>query len=463
VKVLIGRTGIFTALMILLGAAVVSPQETHRRLDSAVKFDEYGQIGGCDHSARLDNLAIELQNNPHLEAYLVYYGPKSASEITLGIIKDYLVNSRGIDEEREKTIYAGPNEDPHEPRIQLWLAPQGAPPPELARYENKVETFNGLFTEQEGWDGIYDEDGGTGPPIPGVSLPTFIDMLEARKDTVAYIVAFTGTESAPGAWRRVAQRESENLQSKGVTSGRIRIIYGGSDKESKQTKVQFWILPENEPPPVADAGPELAPATTKQIGTYNDYELGDESGERWAFQVLLDALHTSEELRACIIVRLEEAASDDSEEAAGETPPVTNAASTAEEIPEPQRADLLKLIDKWKSELTDKNKIRDDRLIVLFTKAREFGGNTVETWIVPPGALLPDPNAEPEEESSEETGDETAKESDSIAATADKDALAPEVTKADKAIADKPQPDKVQPDKPLPAKNSARPLLLPDP
>ncbi len=154
-------------------------------------FDEYGRIGGCDHSARLDNLAIQLQNDSNLEGYLVYYGPESASEITLDIIKDYLINSRGVDEQRWKTIYAGLNNDLTEPRIQLWLAPRGAPPPELVKYESKVETFSGLFVEREGWDGIYLGEGeGTGPPVPDVSVPTFIDMLKARKDAVAYIVAF---------------------------------------------------------------------------------------------------------------------------------------------------------------------------------------------------------------------------------------------------------------------------------
>jgi hypothetical protein len=405
VKVFFRLAGFAFGFALLLCSASVSAQTPTKRIEATVMFDEYGTIGGCDHSARLDNLAIAVQHDPNLESYVVYYGPESASELTLGIISDYLVNSRGIAEDRFKTVYAGPNSDPREPRIQLWLAPQGAPAPELVRYENKAETFNGMFEEHQGWDEIYLEggEGGTGPPVPGVSLATFVDMLKNRKDTLAYIVAFSGTEAAPGAWRRVAQEESEHIQSKGVAADRLRTIYGGSDKKSKETKIQLWILPENAPSPVADAGPEPPPNKTILIGSKGDYELGNERIERWAFEVLLGAFRASKELRVCIIVRQQQAEEAEQPEEANEaTPPVADLTTAPDEVPEPQPADLLKLIDNWKTELAVKYKISEDRLVVLFAPAREFEGNVIETWIVPPGGLLPDPGAEPAEETSDE-------------------------------------------------------------
>ena len=42
-----------------------------------------------------------------------------------------------------------------------------------------------------------------------------------------------------------------------------------------------------------------------------------------------------------------------------------------DEVVEPERADLLKLVEKWKSELADKHKIAPDRFIVLFATPRE--------------------------------------------------------------------------------------------
>ncbi len=214
---------------------------------------------------------------------------------------------------------------------------------------------------------------------------------------------------------------------------------------------------------MADAGRELSPKKTIRIGTFGDYELADERAERFAFKVLLDGLHTSEELRSCIIVRLaKEVVADEAGEAREEAPLVTDATVTPDEPSDPQPADLLKLIDKWKSELTDKFKIRDDRVIVLFAAAREDEGNSLETWIVPSGALLPDPDAELAEESSEESSVE--------AEPVEAERLEPkpveakpvepepvkegafggvhlEEGKADKVRPDKPQPDKAQPTK----------------
>lgn len=411
-KILVRLASFAVGLSLFLCSTGLRAQVLPKAPDKATMWDEYGLIGGCDHSARLDNVAIMVQNNPRLEGYLVYYGPESASEPTFGQIKNYLVNSRGLSEERWKTIYAGPNSDPREPRIQLWLAPQGAPPPELVKYESKVETFNGLFVEQKRWESIYFGEGElTGPPVPGVAVPTFIDMLKQQKGTLAYLVTFSGTESAPGSWRRVARQESEELQANGITSDRIKTIYGGIDKKSNETRVQFWILPENEPPPVADAGPELAPTNTRQIGTFGDYELGDERGERLAFNVLLDGLRLSDDLRVCIIVRLEQKATDEGVDEAEETEVeteleaaqqeealVTDVTAMPGEITEPAPADVLKLVDKWKFELSDKYKIRHDRIIVLFSKAREHEGNSLEAWMVPRGGHLPDPEAEPVEE-----------------------------------------------------------------
>ena len=419
---------------LLLCAAGVSAQETPKPIDAPVMFDEYGRIGGCDHSARLDNLAVSLQNDPNLQSYLVYYGPESVSKHTLGIITDYLVNTRGLAEDRVKTIYAGPNSDPSEPRIQLWLAPPGAPVPELTRYEDNLDSLSGLFDEYRAWDGVYsdgDEVGElTGPPIPAVASATFAYMLNTRKDTVAYLVAFTGTHAAPGAWRRLAQREAERLQSNGVAADRVRIIYGGVDKGSEETKIQRWILPADAPPPMVDAGPEPPPATTIEVGTYGDYGyggLGDAAFERGAFKIVLGALRENRDVRVCIIVRVQQAEESpdladlaEPEEAAREEAPATEGEIGGEEdVPESQPADLIQLVEKWRTELTIKHNIPQERLVVLFAPIREGAGNSLETWIVPPGALLPDSNAESTEETTEEAAEE-AKPAEPVGTESDK-------------------------------------------
>lgn len=430
-KVLLARTLFQIGLALILCSAVVYSQTATKRLEKATKFDEYGSIGGCDHSARLDNLAITLQEDPTIEGHIVYYGHELAGQHTLEAIKDYLVNSRGISEDRFHVTYGGANDDLREPRVQLWLAPNGIGP-ELTRYENKFETFTGLFEDGERSDNIDwgEADGGTGPPVYGGSILSFVDMLNKRKETVAFIVAFNGADAAPGAWRRVAQLESERLQSSGIAGERIKTLYGGSRKE---TSIQLWILPTTEPPPVKNVDAEPLPDKTIQIGSFGDNQLGEERSERWALEGLLDVLRSSKDLRACIIVKLEKEVA--AEELDQEQPPQIDL-DAMPETPGPKPADLLKLVEKWKSELVERHKVSHDRIVVLFTRAKEYEGNTLETWIVPSGASLPDPDAEPAEE--------TVQDPQLVQAVTEKDGIQSEVINPDKFRSNDPQPDKAQ-------------------
>jgi len=91
------------------------------------KFDEYGNIRFNDEKARLDNFAIQLQNEPTSQGYIIGYGSCDAEGLTrANRAKDYLVNTRGIDASRLVTVDAGCLP---ELQVQLWLVPQGATPP----------------------------------------------------------------------------------------------------------------------------------------------------------------------------------------------------------------------------------------------------------------------------------------------------------------------------------------------
>ncbi|MFN2513153.1 MAG: hypothetical protein ABR568_17235 [Pyrinomonadaceae bacterium] len=94
------------------------------------KFDEFGQLARNDEKARLDNYAIEMQNDPSSTAYVVVYpgrrGQSGQVQNQKTRIVDYLVNSRGFNAGRIVTI-VGPPRD--EMIVELWTCPQGAPPP----------------------------------------------------------------------------------------------------------------------------------------------------------------------------------------------------------------------------------------------------------------------------------------------------------------------------------------------
>lgn len=94
------------------------------------RFDEYPDIARNDEKARLDNFAIELQNDPTATGYILIYperrGRSTAVQARSKGITDYLVNSRGIDARRIVTL-VGPPRD--QLVVELWLAPQGAGAP----------------------------------------------------------------------------------------------------------------------------------------------------------------------------------------------------------------------------------------------------------------------------------------------------------------------------------------------
>ncbi len=94
------------------------------------KFDECVNCRFNDEKARLDNFAIELQNDPTSTAYVIVYPgqrgrPGDVQQRTTRI-QDYLVNSRGLDRRRVATIIGRPRD---EIMVELWICPQGAKAP----------------------------------------------------------------------------------------------------------------------------------------------------------------------------------------------------------------------------------------------------------------------------------------------------------------------------------------------
>ena len=92
-----------------------------------VKFDEYGNIKFNDEKARLDNYAIQLQNQPGSTGVIIAYGSCAGeAQARADRAKDYLVNTRGIEASRITTVDGGCRSDL---TVQLWIVPQGATAP----------------------------------------------------------------------------------------------------------------------------------------------------------------------------------------------------------------------------------------------------------------------------------------------------------------------------------------------
>lgn len=324
-------------------------------------------------------------------------GPGSGKQV-LEMIKDYLVNSRGIDPDRLETIYGGRNSNFHQSQTELWVVPQGAHLPKPVKHETNIETFQGLFDDSEGFDdfGIeYLED--MGPGIGDSTNASFADMLHQQKNAVPYIVVYSGEALTPGAWRRLGQKEIDFFKAFNVEPSRFKLIFGGHQKE---TRIQYWILPNSAPPPVADAGSEKPLDRTIKAGDFNVYNFYDENSQKEVFSRLADVLTLDKTVRAFLVVRLEQP--EPEEETEPQTQPVSVQSSqpavtpTEPVEPEPPLPDLTKLVEKWRDDLATTHKIGPDRFIIVFTT--EDSSGRLSLWFVPKGAPLPNPKEEEEKE-----------------------------------------------------------------
>lgn len=361
------------------------PAPTPERERVAQKIDEFGLVGGCDHGARLDNFAIELQSVPDAVGYIIVYGVEGETSGTAGyrlrFVKEYLVNVRDIADERIKTIYGGPYRKKDESFSELWVVPPGAEPPEPVKFKNDAATFKGRFYESEAWDGdIVEYDPGTGPPVGDTTVAGFAEVLRLQPSLAAYVVAYDGKEAAFGAWRRVGERDAEHLHERyGIEASRVKVLFGGYKKE---TTVELWALPKDATPPLKGDKKERRPEKAQSFGDFSQYDLKYEENERRVFKELAAILKADDMLSVCIVV----------------WPNVPSNGNVNPEVTpdpkEPPDVDLARLAETWKARLSKEYGIGEHRVTLMVMPSSDEGrSDELETWVVPPGAPLPDPSA----------------------------------------------------------------------
>jgi hypothetical protein len=94
------------------------------------KFDEIGEVRRDDEKARLDVFAIELQNSPGAQGYVIAYGGRDkrfgTGQQRAERARDYVVHTRGIDASRIVILDGGTHGTGS---TELWIVPAGATPP----------------------------------------------------------------------------------------------------------------------------------------------------------------------------------------------------------------------------------------------------------------------------------------------------------------------------------------------
>jgi hypothetical protein len=402
-------------LTILWAAAALAQEAEPHPGGAARKVSEYvNQFNTCNAGAHLDNFAIELQKEAGAEGHIVAYAPGGENGAygrrLLNVAKNYLVNQRGLEEGRIKTVYGGRYKDLRDAVTELWLVPSGAAPPPVIEHANELDAFTGKFADYVGWDSYIEGDAESWSSSREVALNGLADMLEKRPNTMAFIVAYNHPDSPVGTWRRVARDDLDVLKARGVEPGRVKLIHGGeaADAEgrgSETARIQLWLLPKDAAPPVKEAKKEGRPESAQRLARIPVYSLEDAQTRRRALEGLTELLREDADLRAFLIVRLPSA---DSETALPGEPPGVDVAEVAE---------------GWKKELQANHKVSGSRVVIVSVPPREWAAGEVEMWVAPPGMAPPDPYAEDAEAEGEQTrGDdrEGAKENGSDSSDPDR-------------------------------------------
>ena len=263
------RLAIVFILIFGIFPGVVRPQK-----QTAVKFDEFGDVQWSDLIARLDNFTIQLMNQPDVTGFIVVYRTRrdlpGLSHALAIRAKEYLIMTRGLAKARISTVDGGTAEHLTQ---ELWIVPPGAAP--AARDDARI---GDLFDPEWAWK--FYEHGFLPwhdqkrfgvkryPEIGAEELEAYANEVRKKPNRIASIVVYAQYDPRrPFAdWagnyepireraldpRNTARREL-NLRKEiltreyGLPAPRIKLVDGGY---RKRRAIEYWIVPAGEPLPI---------------------------------------------------------------------------------------------------------------------------------------------------------------------------------------------------------------------
>ena len=266
------------------------------------KIDDYGKVGHCDETARLDNFAIHLQNEAGSKGYLLVYLGKGDlpawKRAILERAESYLVTTRGLDPARLKVVNAGYRE---ERTTELWIVAGNDPAPEPT---NTVEVKHD-WTKAYQWDEKHFDVSYTYDSPEGASEeseeggPATAEPAEPEGDDTAPADGDTPAGAAAGGETAEAEPDPEEEWRKEVEKYEITIEWRGPSEEEAETHEASAPVPE----PVLATAAQGAPAGQ---GDGEEAAAGPQEGTIkvslwWDAESFAEALRRAPGSRACLI------------------------------------------------------------------------------------------------------------------------------------------------------------------
>ena len=256
-----GRLLKLTIILTLVGPLLFSARAAvaQDKQPDARKFDEFGDIQLSDLKARLDNFAIQLQQEPAVRGFIIVYRsrrdiPGISSRFALRA-KHYVVSNRGITKERVITVDGGPAECL---TYELWIvAPGAAPKPRSDAYSRtffdteSALKFDELYYPLRHDLGEYDA---SGVGITPDELDAFAAALRQHPLAQAYIIAYKQhhreRRTDPPAVSRQMLRavRGDLIKVFGIAPSRLKTVDGGY---RVWRELELWLVPRGVHAPIA--------------------------------------------------------------------------------------------------------------------------------------------------------------------------------------------------------------------
>jgi hypothetical protein len=228
--------------------------------------DKFGEIQISDLKARLDNFAIELQNNPSSMGLIAAYAAKHKfpgwPARRVRMMQSYLISTRGLEPSRFSVVNAGLRADTD---FELWVVPPGVEPPAkpfdislLMSGEKTAQPFD-RFVVMERGDRWQSEDGDPHPD-DAYLYEYLAEVLRSDPGLRACIIGYTSRRGSSAAARRIATRAKLAMaKSHAIDVTRV-VTLGGGRREYKT--IELWLVPPGAALPKPT--PTVRPARRKR-------------------------------------------------------------------------------------------------------------------------------------------------------------------------------------------------------
>ncbi len=202
--------------LILILFSSIAFAQTQEQLE-ARKVDEFGNVTNGDVKRRMQDLQIELANDPTVQGYVINYG--TSKEIALRVKQiQRAILFMALDGSRITLVEGGFRGII---KTEIWIVPAGAENPQPESTATKFDEFGKVNSGEIKF-----------------RLDGFLIALQNNPNQKGYIVNY-------GSTTEVAKREKaikSYLLIRNADLSRVKILKGGS---SKTIKTELWTDSEN--------------------------------------------------------------------------------------------------------------------------------------------------------------------------------------------------------------------------